>query len=37
MIGNLGKKAFLDLPVTLAKNVFCELATKATAPVLDKF
>ena len=35
--GDLGKKALLDIPVPLAKNVFPKLATKATLSILDKF
>ena len=34
-MGNLDKKALLDLAVSLAKNVLPKLATKATFHVLD--
>ena len=34
---DLGKKALLDIPVPLAKNVFPKLATKTTLSILDKF
>ena len=41
MIGNLGKKALLDLAVPLAKDVLSKLATnlatKVTLSILDKF
>ena len=35
-MGNLGKKALLDLAVLLTKDVLPKLATKATSSVLDK-
>ena len=37
MMGNLGKKALLELAVPSAKDVLPRLATKATSFVLDKF
>ena len=37
MLGNLGKKALLDLTVCLAKDVLPKLATKATSSILSKF
>ena len=37
MMGNLDKKASLDLAFPLAKNVLPKLATKATSSVLDQF
>ena len=36
MLGNLGKKALLELAVPLAKNGLPKLATKATLSILDK-
>ena len=36
MMGNLGKKALLDLAVSLDKHVLPKLATKATSSVLYK-
>ena len=36
-IGNVGKKALLDLAVALAKDILPNVATKATSSVLDKF
>ena len=36
VIGNLGKKALIELAVPLAKNGLSKLVTKATS-VLDKF
>ena len=35
-MGNLGKKALLDLAVPLTKDVLPKLATKATSSVLDE-
>ena len=35
-MGNLGKKALLDLAVLLTKDVLPKLATKATSSVLDE-
>ena len=35
-LGDLGKKALLDISVPLAKDVFPKLATKATLSILDK-
>ena len=37
IINNLGKKALLDLAVTLAEDVLPKLATKATLSLLEKF
>ena len=37
MIGNLGKKALIDLAIRLSKHVLPKLATKKTASILDKF
>ena len=37
VMGNLGKKALLDLSVSLAEDVWPKLATKATSSVFDKF
>ena len=36
VIGNLGKKALIDLAVSLAKDVFPKLTPKATLSALDK-
>ena len=36
-MGNLGKKALLDLSVSLAEDFWPKLAAKATLPVFDKF
>ena len=36
-MGNLGKKALIDLTVPSAKDVFPILATRATLAILDKF
>ena len=37
MMGNLSKKAFLDLSVPLAKDVLPNLETEATLSILDIF
>ena len=37
MMGNLGKKALIDLAVSLTKDVLPKSATKATSSILDKF
>ena len=37
IVGNLGKRALLDLSVLLANNVLPQLANKATLSILDNF
>lgn len=37
IVGNLGKRALLDLSVLLAKHVLPQLANKATLSILDNF
>ena len=36
VMGNLGKKAIIDLAVPFAKDVWPKLTTKATSSILDK-
>ena len=36
MIGNLDKKALIDLAVSLTKDALAKLATKATSSAIDK-